>query len=165
MSMFERFLPLPAMSLAVLALWTALAPAPSAGTLLLGALLGLVIPWLTQGFWPDRPRVARPLAGMWLAVRVIADIVLANVQVARLVLGPAANLRPSFIKVPLDIDHPFVATLLGSIVSLTPGTVSIEIDRQARVLLVHALDVENAAAAVAAIKSRYEMPLKEIFQC
>ena len=66
---------------------------------------------------------------------------------------------------PLDIDDPFVATLLGSIVSLTPGTVSVDIDRSRGVLQVHALHVEDPAAASAQIKSRYEAPLREVFAC
>lgn len=165
MTIIARLLPMPIMSLAVLLLWISLAPAPTVGHILLGLLLGWSIPWLTQSFWPDRPRVRRPLAGILLGIRVVGDILVANWQVARLVLGPLESLRPAFIEVPIDIDDPFVATLLGSIVSLTPGTVSIEIERQRRVLLVHALDVPDPAETVATIKSRYERPLKEIFGC
>jgi multicomponent K+:H+ antiporter subunit E len=69
------------------------------------------------------------------------------------------------VEVPLDIADPFVATLLGSIVSLTPGTVSIEIDRTKNVLFVHGLDIEDEAAVIASIKARYEAPLKEAFAC
>jgi multicomponent K+:H+ antiporter subunit E len=54
---------------------------------------------------------------------------------------------------------------LGSIITLTPGTVSIDIDRERRILRVHALDVEDTAALVSEIKTRYEAPLKEIFGC
>jgi multicomponent K+:H+ antiporter subunit E len=75
------------------------------------------------------------------------------------------HLRPEFVEVPLDISHPFVATLLGSIVSLTPGTVSIEIDMDAKRMFVHALDVADREQLIATIKSRYEAPLKEIFAC
>jgi multicomponent K+:H+ antiporter subunit E len=58
-----------------------------------------------------------------------------------------------------------VATLLGSIVSLTPGTVSVEIERERKVLLVHALDADDPPGLIATIKSRYEAPLKEVFRC
>jgi multicomponent K+:H+ antiporter subunit E len=58
-----------------------------------------------------------------------------------------------------------VATILGSIITLTPGTVSIDIDRERRILHVHALDVEDTAGLVSEIKTRYEAPLKEIFGC
>jgi len=96
---------------------------------------------------------------------VLGDIIVANINVARLVLGPMSRLKPAFIEIPLDTDSDFVATILGSIITLTPGTVSIDIDRERRILHVHALDVEDTAALVSEIKTRYEAPLKEIFGC
>jgi len=165
MTRLARILPQPTISLAIIGLWMVLASSPSLGNLLLAILLGLAIPWLTQSFWPDRPHLARPLAGIALFIRVIADIVIANWEVARLVVGPLERLKPAFIDVPLDIDNPFVATLLASIVSLTPGTVSVDIDRASRTLCVHALNVADEAALIATIKARYEAPLKEVFGC
>jgi multicomponent K+:H+ antiporter subunit E len=153
------------MTLAIIGLWMVLAATPSLGNLLLAVLLGLVLPWLTQSFWPDRPHVRRPFAGIALFMRVIADIVAANWIVARLVVGPLDRLRPAFIDVPLDMDNPFVATLLASIVSLAPGTVSVDIDRTRRLLHVHALNVADENQMIATIKNRYEAPLKEIFGC
>lgn len=165
MSPISRLVPQPIMTLMILGLWMVLASSPSLGNLLLGTILGLAIPWLTQSFWPGRPRVVRPLRGVLLFVRVVGDILIANWQVARLVIGPLERLRPAFVEIPIEIDDPFIATLLGSIVSLTPGTVSIEIDRERRILMVHALDVEDKSETIAKIKSRYEAPLKKIFQC
>jgi multicomponent K+:H+ antiporter subunit E len=132
---------------------------------LIGLALAVALPMATRGFWPGDVRLRRPLAGLRLLGIVLADIVTANLLVARQVLGPPEALRPGFLEVPLAIADPFVATLLGSIVSLTPGTVSIDIDRERGVLQVHALHVEDRAAAVAQIKSRYEARLKEAFGC
>lgn len=159
----RRILPQPVLSGLILGLWLVLAPAPSLGQLLIGIGLALVLPWATRGFWPDRPRLADGRAGLRLAGSVLSDIVVANIEVARQVIGPPARLRPDFLEVPLDIQDPFVASLLGSIVSLTPGTVSIQIE--GGVLLVHALHVTDAAEAVARIKSRYETPLRKVFAC
>jgi multicomponent K+:H+ antiporter subunit E len=69
------------------------------------------------------------------------------------------------VEVPLDLRDPFLATLLSSIVSLTPGTVAIDVDQQRWVLLVHALDAPDPQALVREIKERYEQPLKEMFAC
>jgi multicomponent K+:H+ antiporter subunit E len=165
MRVIHFLLPQPLITLAILGLWLALAPTFSLGQLVLGAFFGLTIAWATHTFWPDRPRLVRPLAGLALFVRIVIDIAIANWQVARLVVGPLDRLDPAFIEIPLDIDDPFVATLLGSIVSLTPGTVSVEIERQRKVLLVHALDADDPHGMVANIKARYEAPLKEIFRC
>ena len=165
MTLFHRLLPQPVLSLVIVALWLGLAGSVSVGQVLLATLLGLLLPWLTQSFWPNRPRVARPVAGARLAVIVLFDIVVANWQVARRVLGPLDRLHPRFIEVPLDIEDNFVANILGGIVSMTPGTVSVDIDQERRLLLVHALDVEDPETAIRTIKARYEAPLKEVFQC
>ena len=55
--------------------------------------------------------------------------------------------------------------MLASVVSLTPGTVSADIDAERRHLLVHALSVADTEALVREIKARYEAPIKEIFAC
>ena len=165
MSLFHRVLPQPVLSLLILGLWMVLASAPSLAQLVLGAALAVLLPWMTRGFWPDRPRLADPVAALRLSGVVLGDIVSANLLVARQVLGPPSVLRPGLLELPLDIGDPFVATILGSIVSLTPGTVSVDIDRERRILLVHALHVEDEAEAIAAIKARYEAPLRRIFAC
>lgn len=165
MTLLARALPQPTITLAIIGLWMVLAPSPSLGNLLLAVILGVSIPWITQSFWPDRPHLARPLTGIALFVRVVGDIILANWEVARLVVGPLDRLKPAFIDVPVEIDNPFVATLLASIVSLTPGTVSVDIDRAASILNVHALNVADEAELIATIKRRYEAPLKEVFGC
>ena len=161
----KRMLPQPFMSLLIFGLWLILAEAPGTGQIFIAVALGLILPVVTRRFWPDPPRLHSPLAGLWLIGVVLSDILLASVEVARQVVGPVRSLHPDFLEVPLDIDDAFVATVLGSIVSLTPGTVSVDIDHARRVLLVHALHVEDASAAVARIKSRYEAPLRRIFRC
>ncbi|MBU1691940.1 MAG: Na+/H+ antiporter subunit E [Gammaproteobacteria bacterium] len=161
----RRLFPRPALSVAIFLLWAALANAASLGMLLLGAVLALALPFVSKPFWPDAPRLARPGTMLTLAARVVLDIVIANGAVARRVIGPVARLEPAFVEVPLDLRDPFVATILASIVSLTPGTVSIDVDQESWVLCLHALDAPDPAALIREIKQRYEAPLKEIFTC
>ena len=161
----RSLLPQPAVSGLIAVLWVGLAPQVTIAQALLGCSLGLVIPLVTVRFWPDRPAIGRWSAGIRLAAIVLFDIVVANWQVARLVLGPANRLRSSFVEVPLDLRDPFVATILGSIVSLTPGTVVVELDRERWRLLVHALDVGDTQMMIDRIKHRYELRLRELFRC
>jgi multicomponent K+:H+ antiporter subunit E len=165
MSFAWRIFPQPTITLAIIALWMTLASSASLGNLLIASLLGMVIPWLTQAFWPDRPYIARPFLGIALFARVVGDIIIANWEVARLVLGPVDRISPGFVDIPIDIEQPFVATLLASIVSLTPGTVSVDIDLANKVLHVHALNLSDRATLIANVKRRYEAPLQEVFGC
>ncbi|MGH8786516.1 MAG: Na+/H+ antiporter subunit E [Cupriavidus necator] len=164
--MLQRLLPHPWLSLILLIMWLLLTNSLAPGHWLLGALLGWAIGrladrWLVLGAF----RLSRPDLILRLSLHVLFDIVKANVEVAIMVLGPTARLRPAFIVVPLDVEHELATTALISIVSLSPGTLCAELSDDRRALLVHVLDLEEEAALVELIKSRYETPLKEIFQC
>ena len=161
----RRFFPHPALSIAIFLLWMALNNASSLAHAVLALILAIGLPLLTRRFWPEHPPTVKLLPAIRLFGIVIYDILLASIDVAKLVLGPTKRIKPAFIEVPLDMQDPFVGTLLASIVSLTPGTVSIDIDRTRWVLQVHALNVDDREATIRAIKTRYEQPLKEIFSC
>ena len=162
----KRWLPHPIVSFFVLTVWlglhSSLAPLHLAG----GVLLAVLVPLLLNrslgrpGHGSRRPWVAIRLAGV-----VLWDIVVANLAVARRVLGPMSRLRPGFIEVPLDLAHPDAVALLASIIAITPGTVVADIDEARTRILVHVLDLDDPGALVAEIKHRYERPLKEIFGC
>jgi multicomponent K+:H+ antiporter subunit E len=165
MSVRERFLPQPVLTLAIAVLWLVLATDASGGNILLGLTLGVLIPLFTSAFWPGRPQTFRVGAAMRLFFVVIYDIIVANIAVARIVLGRIDAIRPAFVDVPLDTADPYVATILGSIITLTPGTLTIDIDMDRRLVHIHGLDVPDQPMLIADIKSRYEAPLKEIFGC
>ncbi len=165
MTLRERLLPQPVLTLAILALWLVLSSSASGGNVLLGLALGLIIPLFTSPFWPGRPRTFRFGAAVRLFFVVITDIIVANIAVARIVLGDVRRIRSEFVDVPLDTADPYVATILGSIITLTPGTLTIDIDMDKRVVHIHGLDVPDRATLIADIKTRYEHPLKEIFGC
>jgi len=163
--MIDRLLPRPILSMVILVLWLVLASSVGIGQVLLGAIIAITIPIATASFWPEPIKVVRPLTGLRLFVVLLWDVLVANVRVARLVVGPLDRLRPQFIEVPLDLDDRLVSVILGSVVALTPGTVSVDIDRRRHTLLVHALDVEDQQKLIDTIKTRYEAPLKETFGC
>lgn len=165
MSLRERLLPQPVLTLAITALWLMLSSGASAGTVLLGLTLGILIPPFTSSFWPGRPQTFRPRAALRLLFVVLYDIIVANLAVARIVLGNVDAIRPQFVDVPLDTADPYVATILGSIITLTPGTLTIDIDMEKRLVHIHGLNVPDRDALIAEIKMRYELPLKEIFGC
>lgn len=157
-------LPHPALSAMLLIVWLLMANAISVGGIVLGAILALVLPKFTQPFWPDRPRVrfGRALLG-YLGI-VLFDIVVANFQVARLILFRRnRDLRARWLVIPIELTTPEAITMLAGTISLTPGTVSSDVSCDGRFLLVHALDVEDAEAEVARIKARYEARLKRVF--
>jgi len=158
--MTRRFHPLG--SLVVLVTWLLLNASVSVGHLLFGALLGLLVPALLGRLWPEGIVVRRPLLALRLLAILLGDIVIANLQVARRILGPEAALQSRFVWVPLELRNRYAISTLAAMVTLTPGTVSADVTADHRWLLVHSLDAPDEQALVASIKQRYEAPLAEI---
>jgi multicomponent K+:H+ antiporter subunit E len=129
--------------------------------LISAVLIGLVIPRLLHAFLPAAPRV-RVVPALRLLGVVLWDIVVSNITVAKLVLGPMSRPRPAWIPVPLTLRHPTGISLFASIITTTPGTVSCSIDEERRIILVHALDCDDVQQMAADMKARYEAPLMHI---
>ena len=165
MTAMRRLVHNPVLSAFLLVVWLLANNSVSPGQLLLGAVLAVLLPAVTRTFWPDYPVIRHWAPIPRFAAVVMWDIVVANLRVAALVLGPARRLHPRFLTIPLEVEHPFSITTLAGIISLTPGTVSANLSGDRRTLLVHALSEEDAEGAVATIKERYERPLLEIFGC
>jgi multicomponent K+:H+ antiporter subunit E len=160
----KSLVPHPRLSVFVALVWLMLVDEASAGALVMAVVVGLLVPRATRSFWPDRPplRSGARIAAYFAVVGW--DIVVANFQVAAVVLfRRRAALRPAFVAVPLELRSPEAITTLAATITLTPGTVSCDLSSDGRVLLVHCLDAPDPKAAVAGIKRRYERRLMEIF--
>jgi multicomponent K+:H+ antiporter subunit E len=168
MNAARRWLPHPLLTGVLLLAWLWLNNTVHAGHILLGSLLAVVIPYLTRHFWPEPIVVDRPLRVIQYVAIVTYDIVLANLQLAVLILGPVSRLRPVFVRVPLDLRTDFAVTMLASTVTLTPGTVSVDVEGDVvagRRLVVHVLRCVDEQEMVRSIKERYERRLQEILEC
>jgi multicomponent K+:H+ antiporter subunit E len=160
----SRLLPHPLLSAILLATWLLLVNDLSVGHLLLGALLGWGVPLYTARFWPEEVRVRRPLLLLRFLAVVLYDIVVANVTVARLILGPAERMQPAFVTMPLALRSEVAISLLANTISLTPGTVSAFLSADRRCLIIHSLHTTAPDELLATIRQRYEQPLKEILE-
>ncbi|WP_394171110.1 Na+/H+ antiporter subunit E [Saccharospirillum alexandrii] len=161
----KRLLPFPYLSLLLLIVWLLMNNSMSPGQILLGLIFALLIPLGTSSMRKNQPTLKKPLSAAKYLLMLMGDIIVSNVEVAIQVLGPVRKISPGFIAVPLDITQDLPITLLASSISLTPGTVSIEVSEDKRWLYVHVLNLVNEADTIANIKQRYEAPLKEIFGC
>ena len=162
--LLERYLPHPLLTLALVALWVALINSFSFGVVLMGVVLGLIIPISTSHYWPERPKIKSPLRALAFVMLLIYDVAVANIQVAFLVLfRNPEKLRSRWVVVPLDLTSPEGITALAATITLTPGTVSSDFSADGRVLLVHCLDAADDQSVVDNIKQRYESRIKAIF--
>ncbi len=152
----------PVLSVLLAVCWLALSRSAELFHLLSAVLIGLVVPRLLHGFLLSTGRIR-----WWPALRlmrvVLWDIVMSNITVAKLVLGPLERMQPAWLPVPLASDHDHVNALFAAIITTTPGTVSCVVNDQRHEILVHALNCDDAQAMIDDMKNRYEAPLMVIF--
>jgi multicomponent Na+:H+ antiporter subunit E len=116
--------------------------------LLVGLVLGYLILYFAQGalgpspYFTKVPQVAR------FAVFYLWQLFLANLRLAYDVITPRHHMRPGVIAVPLDVRTDAEITLLANLITLTPGTLSLDLSPDRRVLYVHAIytdgDIDQA---------------------
>mgnify|MGYP000955546571 FL=1 len=161
----KRLFPHPVLSLALAALWILLVNHWTLGSLVLALILATLIPLLSARWWPYRPEIRRPLGLIPYTLLVLRDVIVANFQVARIILFlPNDRIRSAWISVPLDLTSPEAISLLAGTITMTPGTLTADVSADGRALLVHSLHAPDPDAIRDEIKTRYESRLKRIFE-
>ncbi len=159
----NKLFPHPLLTTALWGFWLLLNNTIAAGHVVLGLIIAILIPFMTSSFWPEKVRIRTPLRLVQFSFIVLWDIVIANMMVAKLILGKNDDLNPAFFYVDLDIKTSLGISILANTISLTPGTVSCELTQDRSQLLVHALHVDDINEVITLIKQRYEKPLIEVF--
>jgi multicomponent K+:H+ antiporter subunit E len=163
--MLRRLFPHPYLSLTLLVLWFLLVNQWKIGSLAMAAFLATVLPLVTSAWWPSRPRVKRPFGLAAYTILVLWDVIVANFQVARIILFlPSAKIRSNWVTVPLDLTSPEAISLLAGTITMTPGTLTADMSACGRALLIHSLHAPDPDAIRDDIKARYEARLRRIFE-
>ncbi len=132
--------------------------------LVFGFLVGLLALVLIGDLVGPVTWVRRVRLGLCLALLFLRELVKSAWRVAVLVLTPKLDLKPGIIAVPLTVTSDFEITLLANLVTLTPGTLSVDVSEDRRTLYVHCLDVPDTAAAIADIRDGFERTIMETFR-
>ena len=162
----KRWLPHPVVSLLLCGLWLLLNQTFYPGHVLLGAMLGIAAPILTQYLNPlGYPRMRAPLVALRLLGFASVEVVRSCFNVSRVILfADYANLKSEFIRVPLTMRDEYGLAALSCLINMTPGTVWTEIQPEKYELVLHVFDLHDAAWWIDTIQTRYEQPLIEIFE-
>jgi multicomponent Na+:H+ antiporter subunit E len=148
----------------VLALaWVAVTGEVSLGNLLEGAVLSALLLVLVRFRAGRGFRLSKVPKAIGLLAYFLKELLLANAAVARSVLSPASSLSPGIVAVPLDLTSSAGITTLANLITLTPGTLSIDVSEDRRTLYVHALHVGDPEAFRREVKEGFERRVKEVF--
>jgi len=144
--------------------WAAMTGGFSLANLGLGFVLGYVALYLAHqvvgesAYFRRIGRVAR-FVGFY-----VVEIFKANLRVALDVVTPRHRSRPGIVAVPLEARTDAEITLLANLLTMTPGSLSIDISEDRRVLYVHAMFVDDADAFRQRIKDDFERRVLEMLR-
>lgn len=99
-----------------------------------------------------------------LAVLFIYELILSSVRVAVLVLSPNMKLKPGIFAYELKVDRDAEITLLANLITLTPGTLSVDVSPDRRFLFIHALDCSDPDQTREDIATGFERKIMEAFR-
>lgn len=138
----------------------------SAANIVGGFLLGfLVLALLTQrGLVGDSSYVRKVPRTIVLLFVFLRELLIANLRLAWEVITPGLNLKPAIIAYPLDAETDAEITLLASLITLTPGTLSMEVSPDRSTLFIHALYCDDEEALVKSIKRDFEARILEVLR-
>lgn len=132
--------------------------------LLIGFVLAYIALWLPSRLWGEVKYFRR----LWLLVRLAAvflyELAISGLTVARLVLSPRLGFRSGIIAIPLDARNDLEITLFANLISLTPGTLSIDVSEDRRTLYVHAMATDDPEGDKAAMKRAFEKNIAEALE-
>lgn len=141
--------------------WAFITGAFTLFNLVLGFVLAYIALWLPRHLWGDVKYFRRT----WLVLRLIGvflyELVKSGVSVARMVFSPRMGFRSGILAIPLDTQRDLDITLFANLISLTPGTLSLDVSDDRRTLYVHAMHTEHPEADKQAMKQAFEKNIAE----
>ena len=144
--------------------WAAVSGSASPHNLLLGFVLGAIALAIVRQSIGRGAYVFRAGRILSLALLFLKELALSAWTVALTVLKPRMDIKPGIFAFPLTVDRDFEITLLANLITLTPGTLSVDVSDNGRTLYVHALDCSDPQAARKAIAEGFERKIMEAFR-
>jgi multicomponent Na+:H+ antiporter subunit E len=125
----------------------------------LGVVLSFTVAWINSGHSPFVPNFRLwgniLLYFPWLFMKIVQS----SVHLSKLILHPSLPIDPRMIRVETKLGHRAAVVLLGNSITLTPGTITAEVDDNA--LMVHAMDGVSAEDLTS---GRFESKIAKVFQ-
>ncbi len=153
------------LNLLLAVMWAALWGSFTLFQLTAGFLLGFAILWLLQPlFGPPNGYFLRAYRAVRLILYFLYDLTVSSIRVAYDVLTPTDYSNPKILEMPLDVKSDIEILLVTNLISLTPGTLSLDVTPDRKTLIVHAMFADDPDEVIAGLKNGMERMVKEVFE-
>ncbi|MCM3716912.1 Na+/H+ antiporter subunit E [Fictibacillus phosphorivorans] len=150
------------LNLLIAVIWMFLSESYSFASFVVGFVLGAALLYLLNRFIPDSYYFKQVKAIGYLILLFLKELILANVDVLKWVYKPKLDFQPGIIALPIDVKRNWEITLLANLITLTPGTLSVDVSRDQRYIYIHAIDLPDVNETIVGIKDTFEKAIREV---
>lgn len=129
---------------------------------LIGYIVGLLILFVLRRFLQFDFYFRRVYACFKLFLLFSVELIKANWDLIKIVLSPKMNIKPGIIAVPTELKRDWEVTLLATLITLTPGTLSMDFSDDNKTLYIHSIHVPDKEAMIKQIQDTFEKAIMEV---
>jgi multicomponent Na+:H+ antiporter subunit E len=131
-------------------------------TFFVGYFFGLAIIFSFRRFFQSRFYIYRFIAVIRLFFIFIKELLLSNIAVLKVILKPKLDIRPGIFALETELTNDWEITVLANLITLTPGTLVVDVSPDNKILYIHAMDIGDAEEAINSIKNTFEKAIMEV---
>jgi len=143
-------------------MWIFMKSSYTVGSFIFGYMIGIFVLFILRRFLIFDFYLRRVWAFVKLIMLFIVELIKANIDVMKVVLRPKSNHTPGIIAVQTNLETNVEITLLAALISLTPGTVSMDFSDDSKTIYIHTLDVPNKDEFIDDIHDSFERAIMEV---
>lgn len=144
--------------------WMLLTGESSAPSFISGMVVGYLILWMSRSAFGKETYFLKIRQVTGFVLYFLKELILANLRVAFDILTPKNYLEPGIVEVPLDVETDLEITLFANLVTLTPGTLSLDVSDDRKTLFVHVMYLQDEEHFMRELKDGLEKRLIEVMR-
>ncbi len=144
--------------------WMLLSGEVTAENFIEGLIIGYLILWISKSALGGTKYFRKIPKAIRFFFYFVKELILANLKVAFDIITPKDYMQPGIVAVPLDAETDLEITLLANLITLTPGSLSLDVSKDKKVIYIHALYLDDTEKFIADIKNGIEKRLLEVLR-
>ncbi|RXZ84508.1 Na+/H+ antiporter subunit E [Paenibacillaceae bacterium] len=129
---------------------------------LVGFIVGALLILVMRRYLPGDYYLRRVWNVIVLLLLLLRELISANILVLKYILQPKLNIKPGIVAVETELKSDFEITLLAFLVTLTPGTLILEISPDNSTLYIHVMDIRDMDIITKSIRGTFERAIMEV---
>ncbi|WP_453994168.1 Na+/H+ antiporter subunit E [Bacillus nitroreducens] len=142
--------------------WMFIANSYDFGSFFGGFLIGLLLIFVLRRSFSHRFY----LHNVWAVIKLIfiffRELILSNYAIMKVVVKPKLDIKPGIFALPIELEKDWEILTLSNLITLTPGTLVMDISDDKKLLYIHSMDLQDVDAAISSIKNTFEKAIMEV---